>query len=262
MSKCSLAELCIVACAEAFRHDGEMLASGIGPIPMIAVGLAKSTCNKDLLMTDGKNMLLDKPLPMGNTDESLARYEGKMPFADIFDLIYAGGKRHAMVSPVQMDRYGQTNISLIGSYDKPKISLLGVRGFPGNTMYHANSFFVQSHTKRAFVADMVDMVSGVGYLKDLWPGGKKPDFLDLRRVITNLAVMDFAGKENCLRLVSLHAGVSLDHVESNTGFPFDIPSNIPTTPMPTDEQLAIVAHLDPKGVRSRIFPDDPKISTS
>jgi glutaconate CoA-transferase subunit B len=37
-----------------------------------------------------------------------------MGFARIFDNVW-GGKRHAMVGPTQIDRYGQANISMIGS---------------------------------------------------------------------------------------------------------------------------------------------------
>ena len=36
----TLAELCIVAAAEAFRDDGEVLATGIGVIPRLAASLA------------------------------------------------------------------------------------------------------------------------------------------------------------------------------------------------------------------------------
>ena len=39
----TLSELCIVACAEAFRGDGEILASGMGLVPRLAAGLAKLT---------------------------------------------------------------------------------------------------------------------------------------------------------------------------------------------------------------------------
>src|SRR5882757_2472790 len=115
-----------------------------------------------------------------------------MSYARTFDIIY-GGKRHALVAPVQIDRFGQTNISTIGDRSKPKAALLGVRGFPGNSINHPNSYFMPSHDARAFVAE-VDYVCSVGYNPARWPGGVKPKFLDLRWIISNLAVMDFVGK--------------------------------------------------------------------
>ena len=37
----TLAEICVVACAEAWRGDGEILASPIGTIPTIGARLAR-----------------------------------------------------------------------------------------------------------------------------------------------------------------------------------------------------------------------------
>ena len=57
-SEYSLAELCIVAAAEAFRGDGEVLATGIGVIPRIAASLAMKTFEPDLMMTDSEAWML------------------------------------------------------------------------------------------------------------------------------------------------------------------------------------------------------------
>lgn len=46
----SLAELMIVAASEAWRGDGEVLASGIGVIPRLGASLAKLTHGPGLLM--------------------------------------------------------------------------------------------------------------------------------------------------------------------------------------------------------------------
>jgi acyl CoA:acetate/3-ketoacid CoA transferase beta subunit len=79
---------------------------------------------------------------MGPRGDYAVQRESHMGFARIFDNVW-GGKRHAMVGPTQIDRFGQANISMIGSdYRRPKSMMLGVRGFPGNSINHANSFFV------------------------------------------------------------------------------------------------------------------------
>ena len=54
MTHYTLAELCIAAAAEAWRHDGEVLASGMGLLPRLAASLAKLTFNPALLMTDSE----------------------------------------------------------------------------------------------------------------------------------------------------------------------------------------------------------------
>jgi glutaconate CoA-transferase, subunit B len=258
MQDYTLAELCITAAAEAWRHDGEVLASGIGLVPRLAASLAKLTFNPALLMTDAECMLVAEPVPVGlrkNGSEPII--EGWMPYARTFDLLW-GGKRHAMVGPVQIDRHGQTNISLVGEYARPKSAFLGVRGFPGNTINHANSMFVPAHSTRIFVAGEVDMVGGVGYNPARWPGGRKPAGLDLRIIVTDLAVLDFKGSNHQIRVVSLHPGVGFEHVQESTGFPLARPATLPATPAPTAEQLELIRRvLDPRDLRSTVFKGNP-----
>ena len=137
----SLAETCISASAKVWKDDGEILATGIGLIPRLAVGVAKLTTNPDLMMTDGEAFLISNPVPMGPRDSSQDSIECYMTYSRFFKNIWRGF-RHAMVTPSQIDCYGQTNISSIGSYDQPKVQLLGVRGFPGNFISHKNSIFI------------------------------------------------------------------------------------------------------------------------
>jgi len=247
----SLAELCICAAARAWQEDGEVLASGIGVIPRLAAGLAMRTLNPSLMMTDGEAYLVREPVPLGPRNGHQPRVEGWMPYGRVFDLLYRG-HRHAMTSPVQIDRWGQSNISFIGSdWRRPKVQLIGVRGFPGNTIHHANSMFVARHDRRCFVSGEVDMVAGVGYRPERWQAGWKAEHVDLRLIITNLCVMDFGGPEHAIRLVSLHPGVELAEVQDGTGFPLHLPQNIPHTPEPSAEQLEVIRSLDPHGLRDK-----------
>ena len=247
-----LAERCIVAAAEVFRDAGEVLASGIGIIPRLAVGLAKQTLNPDLLITDGEAYLMKSPLPQGEICP-LDNIEGWLPYAHIFDLIYRGNRRHALVSPSQIDRFGQTNISFIGDARRPKAALLGARGFAGNSIYHPNSMFVPRHSKRVFVEGEVDMVSGLGYNRARWPKGAKPIFLSLRRIITNLAVMDFGGADDAIRVIALHPGVSFEMVQAQTGFALARADEILETEAPDADQLRVIEALDPDHLRGRVF---------
>ena len=254
----TLAELCIAACAEAFRGDGEALATGIGVVPRLAASLAMKTFSPDLMMTDSEAWLLSEPNPLGERGAGFNQAnETWMGFSRIFDNLW-GGKRHAMLGPSQMDRFGQTNTSALGgAYEQPKVMLLGARGFPGNTISHANSFFVPRHSKRVFVAGECDFVSSVGYNPSRLPRGYSLDEIDLRRVVTDLCVMDFGGPDYGPRLVSLHPGVTKEQVAENTGFKVTMPSTAPITPPPTAEQLAIIAELDPHNQRAKQIEGNP-----
>ena len=87
--------------------------------------------------------------------------------------------------------------------------------------------------------------------------GKPQAGLDLRIIVTELAVGDFGGPDHAIRVVSLHPGVTFEQVQDNTGFPLVRPDHIPNTPAPTAEQLDLIARLDPNGVRKTVFKGDP-----
>src|SRR5262245_14519136 len=167
MMEATLVDRVICAAAQAWKDDGEVLATGIGIVPRLAASLCVASINRDLMMTDSEAWIVREPVPVGPRSGPHGEYrikrESHMGFARIFDNVWSG-KRHAMVGPTQIDRWGQANISMIGSdYAKPKSMMLGVRGFPGNSINHANSFFVPNHSPKVFVAGEVDMVASVGY---------------------------------------------------------------------------------------------------
>ncbi|MFA5121042.1 CoA-transferase subunit beta [Zavarzinia sp.] len=254
----TLAELCITAAAEAWRDNGEVLASGIGLIPRLAASLAKASFAPELMMTDGEAYLVEEPVPVGKRGAYVPKVEGWMTYARVFDVVYKG-HRHAMTGPVQVDRFGQQNISAVGpDYRKPKAALLGVRGIPGNTINHINSMFVPNHSTRVFVEGEVDMVSGVGYKPGRLSGGKSGRFVDLRLIVTDLAVLDFGGPDHAIRVRHLHPGVTFDQVQAATGFPLLGRDTASETPAPTAEQLRLIREvLDPHNLRATVFKDNP-----
>ncbi|MEY4159948.1 MAG: hypothetical protein RLZZ136_569 [Pseudomonadota bacterium] len=257
MSEATLAELCIVACSEAFRTADEIVATGVGPAPRLAAGLAKLTHSPGLMMTDGEAYLVEQPVPLGPRAYDDRKPAGYLPFSRFFDSAVWTGRRHAMVTPTQIDRFGQINLSYMGgTYRQPKTQMLGVRGFPGNTIYHPNSFFFPAHGPRVFVPDEVDMISGVGYNPAKRQAGGNFSGVDLRKIVTNLCVMDFGGTNNAIRVVSLHPGVTFDQVQAATGFTLE-QGTLAETPLPTAQQRAIIASLDPHNIRATIIKDNP-----
>ena len=229
----STAEVCVIACAEAWRGDGAILASPMGVIPALGARLARRTFAPELLMTDGEAYLVDED---GNV-------EGWLPYRQVFTMV-AAGRRHVMMGAAQIDRHGNQNISCIGDWARPKAQLLGVRGAPGNTVNHAVSYWVPRHSRRVFV-ERVDMVSGVGYDRGA---------IDLRVVVTNLAVLDFQTADRTMRLRSLHPGVRLADVLRETGFELSVPDDVPATRTPSAAELDLIRALDPDRTREREVP--------
>lgn len=239
MSDVTRAEVCAVACAEAFRGDGEILVSPMALVPSLGARLARETFEPDLMLSDGEASFVAGPWPLGGRPP--ARVEAWLPFRAVFDIVWAG-RRHVMMGASQLDRFGNQNISCIGPHERPTTQLLGVRGAPGNTVNHATSYWVPRHSSRVFV-ERVDMVSGVGTDKGV------P--VDLRRVVTDLAVLDLQGPGGTMRLVSVHPGVTVDDVQAATGFALHV-DDVVESRLPTDAELVLIREvLDPKGLRDR-----------
>lgn len=241
------AEYCVVALAECFRGDGEIVANPIGTIPMIAGRLARASFEPLLMATDGEAALIAN-------DEAFAWPGGRVleyynPYRSMFDVVWSG-RRHVVMGATQIDPFGNQNFAAIGAdYAKPKTQLIGFRGAPGNTVNHATSYWVSNHSPRVFV-EKVDVVTGVGWDRAAAAGPAALEFFDLRRVVTNLAVFDFGGPDHRLRLIGTHPGVTVEEVLSATGFEPALAGDIDETRPPTPEELQLIREaIDPDGLR-------------
>jgi acyl CoA:acetate/3-ketoacid CoA transferase beta subunit len=252
----SRAEQCVVALAECFRGDGEIVANPIGTIPMIAGRLARATFEPDLMATDGEAALVAGA-------EAFAWPAGKVveyynPYRSMFDVVWSG-RRHVVMGATQIDPYGNQNFAAIGpDYARPKTQLIGFRGAPGNTVNHTTSYWVANHSPRVFV-EKVDVVTGVGWDRAEAAGPAATEFFELRRVVTNLAVLDFEGPGHRMRLRSVHPGVTVEQVVEATGFELAMAADVTTTREPTDEDLHLIREvIDPTGSRHVELPKEEK----
>ncbi|MDO0932376.1 CoA-transferase [Streptomyces sp. DG2A-72] len=235
-------EFCVIACAEAWRGGGEILASPMGQIPSVGARLARLTFAPDLLLTDGEAMLVD-------VDGTV---EGWLPYRQHLTLV-TGGRRHVMMGASQIDRFGNQNISCIGDWEKPKRQLLGVRGAPVNTLNNPTSYWIPKHSRRVFV-EKVDMVCGVGYDH---AGGARHHRIP--RVVSDLGVFDFDTPDRSMRLASLHPGVTVEEVKDATGFALTIPDEVPYTREPTPTELRLIREvIDPDNRRAREVPEEAR----
>lgn len=238
------AEYCIIASAEVFRGDGEVMASAFGTAPTLGARLAKLTFAPDLVLTDGDAALMAGAPPLGTPASDLV-LESHMPYRKVFDVVWSG-RRNLIMMASQIDRTGNQNISAIGEWSKPKAQLVGVRGAPGNTVNHPTSYWVPNHSTRSFV-EHVDVVSGVGYERAAAVGPSATRFHHIGQVVSNLGVFDFETPDHVMRLRSVHPGVTVDEIVAATGFELVIPTDVSETRTPTDEELRIIRTvLDPR----------------
>lgn len=246
-STATRADVCIVAVAECFRGDGEILANPIGTIPVIGGRLARATFEPDLVMTDGFARLSAEVHALGTEGDADLPIEGANPYRTMFDVVW-GGKRHVMMGATQVDQYGNQNIAGIGGEPRrPKVQLLGFRGAPGNTINNTTSYWVPRQSPKVMVA-AVDIVTGVGYDRAaaLTPAQRR--FHEIRRVVTDLGVYDFETPDNRMRIRSLHPGVSVEEAQEATGFELAVVGDVPESRLPTTEEVGLIRTvLDPDG---------------
>jgi len=252
MTDISRADICVVAIAECFRGNGEIVANPIGTIPMIGGRLARASFEPELMMTDGEAALIAN-------NEAFRWPHGKVveyynPYRSMFDVVWRG-RRHVIMGATQIDAFGNQNFAAIGpDYAKPKTQLLGFRGAPGNTVNNATSYWIPNHSPKVFV-EKVDVVTGVGWDRAAAAGRGATEYFDLRAVVTNLAVLDFSGPDHRMALRSVHPGVSVADVVAATGFELVVPADVPTSRQPSEEELRLITEvIDPDDLRHTEIP--------
>ena len=261
MADVARADYCVIGVAECFRGDGEIMANPIGTVPAIGGRVAREVFEPDLVMTDGEALLVANGIEVGVDDPNAAHgrvgtpaktVEAWNPYRTMFDVVWSG-RRHVMMGASQLDPYGNQNFAFIGDPAQPKVQLLGMRGAPGNTVQNVTSYWIPAHSPRVFV-EKVDIVSGLGYDRAAELGDWVRQHHQLRRVVTNLGVLDFGGPQHRMRLISVHPGVTIDDVVAATGFELVLADRVEETRPPSPEEAEVIARLDPLGMRLQEVP--------
>ena len=206
-----------------------------------------------MMLTDGHAALVANNAPVG-PPRAGSVVEGYAPFRTVFDVTWSG-RRHVVMGASQIDRFGNQNISAIGPPSRPSAQLLGLRGAPGNAINHTVTYWIPNHSRRVFV-DHVDIVCAPGYdrLRDLPPASSRS--FEIRRVVSNLGVFDFATHDNTMRLVSRHPGVAIDEILRATAFDLEICEATPQTRVPSSAELDLLRNeIDPRAMRRSDFPE-------
>lgn len=247
----TLEELLIARMARAFK--GERIATGATFLGDIAARLAKLLHDPDLILVGGLSHAAF------DCDAEGAQFGGEwsahpssrmvIGWEEIFDSI-AHGKLQIFIGPVQLDRRGNANISAIGSWQQPRIQLIGARGLPDDLWGNDEFFYhVRRHSRHCFV-EQVDVVCSLGF-------GEERERLGLTRgwpgvVVSDLGVFDWDRERGEMRIETLHPGVSFDLVQERTGFRLSDNGGrpYPVTAAPTAEELDLIRNVvDPSGWR-------------
>lgn len=154
---------------------------------------------------------------------------------ELFDLTGQGRIDLFFLGGGQID--GSANLNLVGTGEWPG---MGVR-FPGSFgsafMYFMTPrtiLFREEHTPRVFV-EKVDNISA--------PGVSPPGVFrrgTAQALVTGRCVFRFHPDRARFSLESVHPGETVESVREATGFTFDVTGDVPFTPDPTPEELALL----------------------
>lgn len=151
---------------------------------------------------------------------------------ELFDLAGRGGIDAFFLSGGQID--GSGNVNLVGVGDYPETSVRWSGSFGSAYLYFVVPriiLFRWEHSRRTLV-ERVDFISapGTSPAGTYRPGGPVA-------LITNLCTFGFDRAAGRFTLHSVHPGHTVEEVADQTGFAFDVPANVSTTPAPSAREL-------------------------
>jgi len=181
-----------------------------------------------------------------NEARSVRRSVATPPTIDMLLYLQRGLVDVGFLGGAQVDKYGNLNSSLIGTFEKPIVRLPGSGGANDIASSANQVFIIMYHEKKRFV-EKVDFLTSPGYLS----GGRSFEESGLvgggvQKVITNLGIMDFEPRTRRMRVIALHPGVKIEEIHARTGFELLVADNLEVTPPPTDEELKLLRALDPE----------------
>jgi len=152
---------------------------------------------------------------------------------ELFDCAGQGRIDVFFLSGGQIDGAGNVNLVSTGEYEHPKVRFPG--SFGSAYLYYVVPkviLFRTEHSRRTLVPK-VDFISAPGSNEANVHRSGGPIAL-----VTNRCLFTFA--DGRFTLASVHPGHSVEEVIENTGFDFDRPAQVPETPAPSPETLALM----------------------
>jgi glutaconate CoA-transferase subunit B len=246
-------EMMTVAASRELR-DGAVCFVGIG-LPSEAANLARATHAPNCVLVYESGTIGAKPevLPLSIGDGVLAeRADSVVSVPEIFNYwLQAGRIDVGFLGGAQVDRYGNINTTVIGSYEDPKVRLPGAGGAPEIAASAREVIMVLKHRARSFVERLAFVTSvghrqGGGSRAELGYPGSGPT-----AVITDLGILRPDPVSRELTLVALHPGASVEGAREATGWELRVAEDLDTTRPPTEDELRILRDLRARTAAAR-----------
>ena len=203
---------------------------GIG-LPSLAANLARRTHAPGCVLVYESGTIGAKPtrLPLSIGDGELAETaDAVVSVPEMFAYWLQSGRIGVgFLGAAQIDKHGNLNSTVIGSYASPKVRLPGGGGAPEIATSVKDVFVMLRQTPRAFVPKL-DFTTSLGDR--------------VRVVVTDLGILEPRNGE--LTLTYVHPGTTPEDAIEATGWPLAVAPDLTMTEPPTDEELAALRSLE------------------
>ncbi|MFW9877125.1 MAG: CoA-transferase subunit beta [Candidatus Thorarchaeota archaeon] len=215
--------------------------------PFLAVHMAKLLHCPDLFSVLEVGLFQDelpKPvkMPYSITDPVLipnSLFVGDS--IDALSILQRGEITVALLSTSMVDKYGNCNTTVVGSYEKPIYRLPGGGGATEIAgMAKRLIWLIDDHTKRR-LPEKLDFITDPGYLdgydsriKAGYPPDTGPD-----SIVTPLCIMRFDPETKEAYLDALHPNITIEQVKENTGWDLKVGKEVKQIPPPTLKEIEI-----------------------
>jgi glutaconate CoA-transferase, subunit B len=248
----SATEMMTIAAARVLKND-DVCFVGIGT-PSAACNLARFTHAPDITLIYESGTIGTRPdfLPLSIGDGELCETAvTTVPVPEVFNYWLQGGRMSVgFLGVAQIDRFGNINTTVIGSYDHPKVRLPGSGGAPEIATSCREIFVIAGHNSRALVPK-VDFITSFGHGE----GGDHRSSLGITTkgpslVVTDLCLLRPDPKTKELVVVSIHQGVTQSDIEEHTGWSIRFGDAVEQTPPPTTTELEVLRELHARTARA------------
>jgi glutaconate CoA-transferase subunit B len=229
---------------------------GVG-LPNIAVNLAARTVAPDLELVYEAGVFGARParLPLSIGDPTIVTgATASVSMFELFAFYLQGGLIDVgFLGGAQIDRWGNLNTTVIGSYDAPAVRLPGSGGACEIAINAREVFVIMRQGVRSFV-DELDFQTSPGALAARSStdasAGRRPG-AGPTVVVTDLAVHRFDGSGEMV-VASLHPGVTREQLRGAMAWEPRWADALGTTEPPSEVELRLIrTELDPAGVYTR-----------
>jgi glutaconate CoA-transferase subunit B len=238
-------EMMAVAAA---RHldNGTVCFVGIG-LPSQAANLARATHAPRCVLIYESGTIGAKPtrLPLSIGDGELAETaDAVVSVPEIFSYwLQAGRINLGFLGAAQIDRFGNLNTTVVGSYDHPTVRLPGAGGAPEIASSCRETLVMLRQTPRTFVQQL-DFRTSVGFGEGL--GSRERLGLlggGVSAVVTDLGILEPDPQSCELVLTHTHPGTTVVDATAATGWALRVSEAVRATEAPTPTELAALRSL-------------------